>query len=275
MKTIYNIDEYNISSFCINSLKAYNKVNNKFLLFKHLLHTFQDLEDIYEESFETYAAFITQSVIRAAITSNKNILTYEQYVFDILSGYHQQKFNKSVDTKKIAKVWTNIVFIFETILNQASNPSYKSIEFYQTLLTSFKHINSKANQNSYSMCVPLLFEKEDGYDVFLILPKIKNTFYNIAISFLIKYFKNKLHKVFIVELNLTSLDYSINTIDVTNSLVSQYTKHLETLYIDFNKVNYQNCVVCPLSCTKKELLNTRFEVTPFNINKKIIKVLNI
>lgn len=275
MKTAYNIDEFNISNFCINSLKAYNKDSNKFILFKHLLHTFHDIEEIYEGSFEEYAAFIMHSVIKAAVINNKNILSYEQYVFDVLSGFYFQKYNKNIDTKKIAKVWTNIVFIFEVLLKQSSNPSYKNIEFYKPIFTSLKHINTKVNNNSYSLTAPLIFEKESGYDVFLILPKIKNTYFNIVIPFLVKYFKNRLHNLFIVEISTETLDYSINTLEINNNVLNQYSKYFDTLYIDFNKVNFQNCSLCPLSCNKRELLNIRFEVTPFNPNKKILKVINI
>lgn len=275
MKTAYNIDEFNISNFCVNTFKAFNKHNNKFHLFKHLLHTFHDDDEMYEQSFEEYASYISFVVIKDSLIQNKNILTYEQYVFNVLSGFYKQKTDKLIDSKILAKIWSNIVFIFNFILDKSSNPNYNNISFFERLYTTFSHINNQTNFNSYYFDVPLIFEKEDGYDVLLILPKIKNIYYNITINFLIKYFKNKLHNIFIVELDLNNHSYDILEINVNNTLLNNFRKYNETLYIDFNKINYQNCSICPLSCTKSELLNTRFEITPFNKNKKLIRTIKL
>lgn len=275
MKTVYKLDEYNISSFCINSLKAFNKHNNKFLLFKELLHTFHDNEEIYEYSFEAYSSFISYSVIKDSLIKNKNILTYEQYVFNVLSGFYQSKNNKSIDTKILAKIWTNIVFIFNTVLNISSNSEYNQIHNFISLYSSFKHLNSKVYNNTYEYTVPLLFEKENSYDAFIIVPRIKDNSYNLVITFLLNYFKNKLDNIYILDFSLTSINYSFNTIVINNVILNQYRSFSESLYIDFNKVNFQNCGFCPLSCNKNELLKTRYEPIPYDANKKIIKVNNI
>lgn len=275
MKTVYNLDEYNISNFCINTLKAFNKHNNKFLLFKNFLHTFHDNEEIYEESFEAYSSFISYSVIKDSLIKDKNILTYEQYVFNVLSGFYQSKNNKNIDTKILAKIWTNIVFIFNKILEISSNSDYKQIYNFITLYSSFKHINSKVYNNTYKYTVPLLFEKENSYDAFIIVPRLKDNSYNIVISFLLTYFKNRLDNIFILDFSLTSISYSFNVLNINNIILNQYRNFFESLYIDFNKVNFQNCGVCPLSCNKNELLKTRYEPIPYDPNKKIIKVNNI
>lgn len=275
MKTIYNLDEYNISNFCINTLKAFNKHNNKFLLFKELLHTFHDNEEIYEHSFEAYASFISYSVIKDSLVKDKNILTYEQYVFNVLSGFYQSKNNKSIDTKVLAKVWNNIVFIFNKILEISSNSSYRQIHNFIPLYSTFKHINSKVYNNSYKYVVPLLFEKENSFDVFIIVPRIKDNSYNIALTFLLNYFKNKVDNIFILDFSLTSISYSFNTLVVNNVILNQYRSLFDSLYIDFNKVSFQNCGVCHLSCNKNELFKTRYEPIPYDPNKKIIKVNNI
>ena len=275
MKTVYNLDEYNISNFCVNTLKAFNKHNNKFLLFKELLHTFHDNEEIYEHSFESYASFISYSVIKDSLTRDKNILTYEQYVFNVLSGFYQSKNNKRIDTKILAKVWNNIVFIFNKILEISSDSKYKQIHNFIPLHVTFKHINSKTYNNTYKYIVPLLFEKEDSFDILIIVPRIKDNSYNIALTFLLNHFKNKVGKIYIVDFSLTSIDYSFNTLFVNNILLNQYRSLFDSLYIDFNKVSFQSCGVCPLSCNKNELFKTRYEPMPYDPNKKIIKVNNI
>lgn len=274
MKTIYNIDEFNIFNFCVNSSKAYNSDLNKFVVFKELLHTFHNNEEIYEKSLESYASFISFSVIKEAILQDKNILQYEQYVFSVLSGYYKHNFSKNIDTKILAKIWSNILFIFNKIIDISSSPLYKNILQYKQLYSSFKHINANHNSN-YCAEIPLIFEKEDGVDVFLIVPRLKNNYYNILIPFLLSYFKSKIHNLYIIDLSLNSIDYSFTSIPVNNILLNQYRKHKDTLFIDFNKINYQNCVFCPLTCNKNELLVTRFEITPFNKNKKIIRTINI
>lgn len=275
MKTVYNLDEYNISNFCINTIKAFNKHNNKFILFKELLHTFHDTEEIYEHSFEAYVAFISNSVIKDSLIKNKNILTYEQYVFNVLSGFYKSKNDKNIDTKILAKVWNNIVFIFNKILEISSNPNYKQIHNYTSLYSTFKHINSKTYNNTYTYTVPLLFEKENSFDAFIIVPRIKDNSFNIVLTFLLNYFKNKLDNIFIIDLSLTTVNYSFNTLVVNNVILNQYRSLFESLYIDFNKVNFQNCGVCSLSCNKNELFKTRYEPIPYEPNKKVIKVNNI
>jgi len=275
MKTAYNIDEFNISNFCVNTFKAFNKHNNKFHLFKHLLHTFHLDDEMYESSFEEYSSYISFVVIKESLVQNKNILTYEQYVFSVLSGFYKQKYEKLINSKLIAKIWSNIVFIFNYIIQKSSNSNYTNISFYETLYTTFSHINNQTNYNSYYFDVPIIFEKENGYDVLLILPKINNVYYNITINFLLKYFKNKLHNIFIIELSLENHTYETLDLPITNTILNSYRKYNETLYIDFNKISYQNCNICPLSCSRSELLNTRFEITPFNKNKKLIRTVKI
>lgn len=275
MKTAYNIDEFNISNFCVNTFKAFNKHHNKFHLFKHLLHTFHLDDEMYENSFEDYASYISFVVIRESLIENKNILTYEQYVFNVLSGFYKQKYDKLVDSKLLAKIWSNIVFIFNYILNKSSSSDYNNIYFFERIYTTFSHINNQTNFNSYYFDVPIIYEKENGYDVLLILPKINNLYYNIVINFLLKYYKNKLHNIFVIELDTQNNSYETTDIAVNNVLLNSYRKYNETLYIDFNKINYQNCSLCPLSCTRSELLNTRFEITPFNKNKKLIRTIKI
>lgn len=275
MKIAYNLDEFNISSFCINSMKAINKDNNKFILFKQVLQTFHDIEEIYEDTFYSYCAFITYSVIKDSLIKDKNILTYEAYVYNILDGFYSQKYNKKINTKEVAKVWTNIVFIFNTIIEKSSNPDYKAIQKFENLFTSFTHLNTKVSNSSYQYSVPLLFEKESGYDAFIIIPSLKNNYFNIVIPFLLKYFKNKIHNIFIIDLSLTSLSFNYTEIAINNVLLNSYRKYLDTLFIDFNKINFQNCGICQLSCTRQELLNFRYVPQPFLKNRKVIQTVNI
>lgn len=277
MKTSYHIDEFNISNFCINTVKAFNQQQNKFILFNNLLHSFHDIEEIYEDTFTSYSAFISYSVIKASLIKDKNILSYESYVYNVLDGFYFQKYNKKIDPKDLAKVWTNIVFIFNKIIELSANPNYNSITNFLDIYSTFKHINTTNKQpsGSYSYSIPLLFEKENNYDVFIIVPKLKNNYYNILIPYLINYFKNKLDNIFILELDLNTLNYSFNTITITNTLLNSYRKYLDTLYIDFNKINYQNCSYCSLTCNKTELLNTRYIVSPFNAKNRKIGLINI
>ena len=59
----FHLDEFNISSFCPNTLKALNNKTNKFKLFKNHLHTFHNNEEFYEDDLNSYLAFITYSIL--------------------------------------------------------------------------------------------------------------------------------------------------------------------------------------------------------------------
>ena len=275
MKTVYNIDELNLFNFCINTSKAFNLQNKKYVLFKSFLHTFHEDGEIYEGSLEEYVAFISYMIIKDSILTNKNVLTYEQYLFSTLSGYYNHKFNKKIDGKILAKAWNNIVHIFNLILEKSSSPYYKEIHYFNTLYNSFKHLNTKVNKSTYSLDVPLIFEKEDSVDVFLILPKIKNIYYNMSLLFILNYFKNKVTNIFIIELSTKDINYTFTPLPVTNTLLNQYKKQYDSLYIDFNKISYSNCNVCPLTCNRTELLETRYIETPFSNRNKTIKTRNI
>lgn len=270
----YNIDEFNIFNFCTNTAKAFNKDLNKFHLFKNLLHTFHLDEELYENSFEEYSSFISYSVIRTSIISDKNILQYEQYVFSTLSGYYKFKYNKTIDSKLVAKVWSNIIKIFNNIL-EISSKGYSETFYYNTLYSTFRHLNSKVNNCSYSAEIPIIFNNDNEVDIVLIVPQLKNTYYNILIPFLLKYFNRSLKNIHIFELSLSSINYKYTHIPIDTTIANQYRKFNESLFLDFNKINYFNCNICSLSCDKNELLTTRYLEIPYKKNLKVIKVRNI
>lgn len=275
MKQIFNIDEFVLTSFCVNTNKAFNSANNKFVLFKDLLHTFHDMEEIYEGSFFSYSAFITYSVISDSLIKNKNILSYEQYVYNVLDGYHTEKCKVKANPKDLAKIWTNIVFIFDKILGLSSNPEYSHIQPFVDLYTTFNHINSSPVQNNYTMSVPLVFEKDNSFDVLLIVPKLNSIYYNICLAFLFKYFKNTLNHIYVFEIDTKSISYNYYDIVVDSIYLNKMRKHTELLHIDSAKVSFTHCGFCPLTCNSTELLKTRYEIQPYKDNKRIIKTLNI
>lgn len=271
----FHLDEYLLFNFCVNTSKAFSKDLNKFILFKKHLNCYHNIEEIYEESFEEYSNFLVFQIIKDALLRNSSILTYEQYLYNVLTSFSKEKFGDKSVAKNIAKIWNNLIRIFSTITDISSRENVKEIQYFPTLLTVKKHINVKRMKSNYHFTVPIFLVMEDGFEVVNITPKLKqNTILNIVNQELISIYGNKLKRINSFELG-SSLDYSHKVIEVSNHIVKSVNKVSETDYIDFNKVNNNNCNICPLSCSFREILYTRYEPMPHSPKRTTIKVHNL
>lgn len=272
---MYHIDEFLISSFCPNTVKAFNKELDKFVLFKSMLNSFHDDGDIYENSLEDYANYITYQIIKDALLLQKNILTYEAYLYNVLTSFSEEKLNKKINPKNIAKVWNNIVTIMARIVEVSSSENILEINYLPEIIVSKKHINvQKMNSNYFLKPLMVLFFK-DGVEVINIIPSFKNHFiFNINNQEIIKYFGKSLKKIHIFELT-SKLSCEPSVLTISDNLLNKIKNLTELQYIDFKKINTNNCNNCPLSCTVKEILYSRYEPIPYNVRRKTIKTFTI
>lgn len=272
----FHLDEFNISSFCPNTLKALNNKTNKFKLFKNHLHTFHNNEEFYEDDLNSYLAFITYSILIKCLKENKNLASFETYFFNIIEGYC--KVNTIVfNINSIAKYWINISTVYQSILKVVSNDLIKNIIINEMFFTSFKHINvSKKMLDNYYFNIPIILEFEDKIDALIIIPNTgQNIYSNLLVLSVINYFNNKINNLFIINIDINKFKVEMISLNISTILLSKCFKIIETLYIDFKKVNIFNCNICPLSCSTSEILDIRYEPTPFGNKKRIIETRDI
>ena len=96
----FNLDEYNITNYCINTLKAVNVESNKFILFKNKLELFHNIEELYEDNISDFISYISYSILINCITNNKNINLIESYFYDVIKNFciaKEIKFNNAFD----------------------------------------------------------------------------------------------------------------------------------------------------------------------------------
>lgn len=273
IKNRFHLDEYNITNYCPNTLKAFNKDVNKFVLFKDKLDFFHNIEEIYENNLNDFISFISYSILNNCIKTNKNINKLEQYFYNVISSFGKVKEFK-IETKLIAKCWVSLVSCFKIILDLSSDPLIKSIEIDKRHFVQMNHINvCSKNNNSYYFNIPLIFHYKDYVDVLVITPDSIIPFQlRTVYKTLIKYYKNNLKNIHVIKIKSESKYFILN---VNNTIVSLVNKQVDKEYIDFNKINTYNCVICPLKCTFQELYQIRYDLIPFNLNKKKIIIHSI
>ena len=274
-KDMFHIDEYLISSFCINTIKASNKTLDKFVLFNKNLNSFHDDGTIYEQSFEDYSNYLIYQIVKDSLLMNKNILEYESYLYNVLTSFSAEKLNKKVNAKNIARVWHNLLSVMSFIMDQSSLESVLKIEYFPEIVINKRHINTRKMNSNYYIKPTLILYFKEGVEIINLLPSHDNhTVFNINTQELIKYFGKRLLYMHTFELN-NNFNCKLSSIKISKSLLNTINKSLDDQYIDFKKINNHNCNICPLTCSVKELLYTRYEALPYNDKRRLIKVYNI
>lgn len=269
----FNLDEYNITNYCINTLKAVNVESNKFILFKNKLELFHNIEELYEDNISDFISYISYSILINCITNNKNINLIESYFYDVIKNFcisKEIKFNNSF----VARSWVSLVKNYSLIIELSSNPKIKKLQLNELFFVSLNHINVPHKQNNnYYFNIPIVFNYEDSLDVLILLPKIKTTIqYRLIYRMLIKIFGIKLKNIHLFEIGKI-IEYS--NLNVNTSIVNLVNKQNQKEYIDFNKINSHNCNTCSLSCNFSEMYKFRYNLIPFNLKKKKIEIINV
>lgn len=269
----FNLDEYNITNYCINTLKAVNVESNKFILFKNKLELFHNIEELYEDNISDFISYISYSILINCITNNKNINLIESYFYDVIKNFcisKEIKFNNAF----VARSWVSLVKNYSLIIELSSNPKIKKLQLNELFFVSLNHINVPHKQNNnYYFNIPIVFNYEDSLDVLILLPKIKTTIqYRLIYRMLIKIFGTKLKNIHLFEIGKI-IEYS--NLNVNTSIVNLVNKQNQKEYIDFNKINSHNCNTCSLSCNFSEMYKFRYNLIPFNLKKKKIEIINV
>lgn len=269
----FNLDEYNITNYCINTLKAVNNENNKFILFKDKLELFHNIEELYENNVSDFISYISYCILINCITNNKNISSIESYFYDVIKNFcaaKEIKFNNTF----VARSWVSLVKSYSFIIELSSNPNIKNIQLNELFFVALNHINVPNKQNNnYYFNIPIIFNYENSLDVLILLPKIKtNIQYRLIYRMLIKLFKTKLKNIHVFEIGKV-IEYTC--LNINENIVNLVNKQNQKEYIDFNKINSHNCNSCYLNCNFSEMYKFRYNLIPFNPKKKKIEIINV
>lgn len=268
-KYFYLVDDLVLLSYCPNTSKVSKK--EKFVLFKDHLHTIQPYLEIYENDLNSYVCFIFNSIIRNALELKKNILLYEQYFFNSISGYIS-KFSLKNQTAHIARYWTELLNVYNQILSEINADNVKTVEFFKINIKQIRYINYSQVNNNYYYEIPIHITTIDDQIInIIIIPNFSNIYSNLLVLNLIKDYpiKNSLR---VITLDLKSSKILYQNIQINNKVISYVNNYFEKYYIDFNITNITQCCICPLSCTLDEMHYVVQPTTSQKIRK--IKLIN-
>ena len=263
----YHIDDIVLSSFCPNTNKVDKK--EKYQIFKDHLHSFHPIQELYEGSFNNYAAYIIYTVLLNSFELNKNILTYEQYFYNVLTGFSEYTGNKS-SANTIAKYWTSLVTAYENLLSEVSKPDVKEIRVLQRVHSSTKYINCDQVNNNFYWDIPVQIVTVDGLIRNILILPYKNNL-NLFSNFLvINTLRNFYPKgsLSVLQISLDTINIKFGNITVTDSMMRNVTQFVSKFYVDFSTSNLYNCPVCPLSpCSVEQMFKVVQPTTVQRIKK--------
>lgn len=276
-KTMYHLDEFNISSFCPNTMKLNNRKNNKFVFFNNFLHSFHDNEAIYENQLSYYINYIVYSIYMDSLKLDKNILQYESYFFNVISGYATVK-KVNISPSTIGRYWITIIENYDVLVNIFKKETIKNLDYFQDVIITMKHINVSKMNNNYYFKIPIVLNYVDSSkDVVLFLPHYGQSIYsNIVFLNTIKNIQN-LSNVHVFSFNMKNFTIEYKEFKITKILKNNTIKFLNNLYIDFSKSNIFNCNICPASPCNYDIILNNIQPSPYNSQAKTnkIKLLNL
>lgn len=218
----------------VNILMSLYSYSNSSFNIKNLLHSFHKQDSIYEDTFESYTSYIFYSVINQALIQNKSILSYEHYVYNVLTGYSESVLGVKPKPALLAKIWMSITKAYDLILSLSSNPHVSSIDINKKLYCPYTLINTpkKLPHINFYLDTSVVMTVDDKVEVILILPYMETYKYNLNVISLIKRYGSLLNKIHILNIDNGKLGYVC--LNINNSIISLLNKNI---YIDVNLIN--------------------------------------
>ena len=271
-KQFYHIDDIVLSSFCPNTNRVEKK--EKFLIFREHLHSFHPQAELYENSASEYVGYIVYSILLNSLELNKNILTYEQYFYNVLSGFSEQTGHK-ISSSNIAKSWNNLVMVYDQLLTLTTASSVIGVRVLQKAHSTLRYINHKDVNHNFYWDIPVqIFHTDGSIKTILILPvrSQTNLFSNFLVLNTIRTFYQK-GSLYVLQIFLDKLDLKLSSVNVTKTVEQYAEQFLYKFYVDFSTANIHNCTICPLvSCSLEQMFKVVQPTTAQKLKK--IKLVN-
>lgn len=251
-KKIYHVDDIVLSNFCPNTFKVDSK--DRYQSFKKMLHTFHKIPKMYEDTLESYSAYIAYAILMNSLELNKNILSYETYFFNVLTGFASARKQRRGISTKVAKLWGELVVVYEKLLHLTQTRA-KEVETLTQELGTTHFINCKQVPNNYYWDVPIkVLDVDNHVTRVLILPSTKkqNIYSNYTVLSTIAKYPNQ--DLIVIRLFLDDLKYEVQLLNITAPLVRWSTQAMENLFTDYEKASLSNCTICPVAPCSTALL---------------------
>lgn len=270
-KDFYHVDDFALNLFCPNTNQL--SYPNKYITYFKMLHSFHGIEEVYTQSLNRYSMYVCYSILMNSLELDKNILSYENYFYDICNGFIKRN-NLNLNMNYIASIWVNLVKIFNLILNLSQTS--KSIKSLQKIYIPFKNLNSNVDPSSYFITIPIVITNLDNTESpILFIPYNATSIYsNLLVLSSIKYYTNTpaIHLI-LFDMETNKITYQLLSISslTRNHVISLLDKHV----VDFSKSNIMNCLICPINPCKPRVIFQN--VLPIKYQKKIktVKLLNV
>lgn len=266
-KNMYRLDDIVLAQFCPNTFKLGSI--EKYRQFSKQLHTFHNDSLIYESSGTLYTAFIINSVLLNSIELNKNILSYENYFFNVLTGFSEAT-TKKITTANIARAWANLLEVYNQILRLTLHENVKEVKTLLKVHECTRFINCDKINNNYYWEIPIQILYIDGtIRNLLIIPFQENTsiLSNSAVLNTLNSFPS--HNLTIIKIHLNAFKIEFMNLGLNSTILKFASDYIDKNYVSFSSANLHNCIICPLvSCTTEQM----FKVVQPSLKKKLTKI---
>lgn len=254
-RVVFNVNDVCLASYCPLTIKDNTKDRyNKFI---NLLDTFDTEESTYINSYLTYFPYILKSILYNSFETNKNILTYESYFFNVCHGYSTNN-ELDLSTSLFSRYWSSFVTQVKLIFDLQSG-DFLGTDTFPSIYTKTKFINCDPVNIPLKLDVLLTnyyVENPNHYVVVIPKYKYKSIYNNQLVMRMINLFPK--HNITVLELSLDEININITSIHPSINTLNYINNYITNSYIDFKSVHFSNCAYCPLkgTCSSKEMYSS-------------------
>ena len=251
-RNTFNINDINLADFCPLTLKDISK--RRYRPFVHLLDTFDLDEKVYIKDYLTYFPYVLKSILYNSFETNKNLLEYESYFFNVCLGYSRE--NKlNLKTAIFSRYWSNFITEIKKVFDLQSG-DFLGLDLFPRIETTTRFINCDPVNIPLKLDVLLSnYYVESPTNRVIVIPtyKYRYIYSNQLVIRLLNKFPNEL--VTVVELSLDSSSINVVTLEPTKNMLNTTNNYCNKHYIDFKSIHFSNCNYCPLkgTCSLKEM----------------------
>lgn len=263
-KIVFNVNDICLASYCPLTLKEstiqrYNK-------FTGMLDVFDGEEDTYINSYLTYFPYVLKSILYNSFETNKSILTYESYFFNVCHGY-SIKNELDLSTALFSRYWSSFVTQVKLIFDLQVG-DFLGTNLFPDVHTKTKFINCNPVNIPLKLDVLLThYYLENPNHHVLVIPKYKykSIYSNQLVMRMISAFPKD--SITVLELSLDEVNVNVTTIHPSTATLNYINNYISTSYVDFKAIHFSHCSYCPLkgTCSVKDMYNSLSTVTSAGI----------
>ena len=254
-RVVFNVNDVCLASYCPLTLKV--NTRHRYNKFIDMLDVFDTEELTYINSYLTYFPYILKSILYNAFETNKNILTYESYFFNVCHGY-SRKNALDLSAALFSRYWSSFITQVKLIFDLQSG-DFLGTNLFPEIHTKSKFINCDPVNVPLKLDVLLTnYYVESPNHHVLVVPKYKykSIYHNQLVMRMINNYPKD--SITVLELSLDDAIINVTTIHPSVNTINYINTHIENSYIDFKSIHFSHCSYCPYkgTCSSKEMYNS-------------------